>query len=152
MTSQPSFTSSISREYLANTNDTRAAVTTPLSLDSGPLAVMPEQFGPSPRDTLDDRGEYALMRAVLDDALHCYQQKFVKRDKRTQRLADEAARWLWSNDEQWPFSFVRICAALAIDPAYIRRKLKEFGSGVGPHGRRRLHRVLTATTSLRVAA
>jgi hypothetical protein len=63
------------------------------------------------------------MRAVLDDAIDCFQKQFVAGGVRAQRLAKEAEAWLFSDDDHWPFSFVNICAALGLDPAYIRREL-----------------------------
>jgi len=94
------------------------------SLSLAPAAVLPEQLFNSPRAALLTCGEAALMRAVLDDAISCYEKQFVTRGKQVQRLAREAEAWLFSDDECWPFSFVNICSALGLDPAYVRRELK----------------------------
>jgi hypothetical protein len=91
-----------------------------------PAAVLPEQFHGSPVSTHATRGEVALMRAVLEDALECFQKQWRKRGRRAQRLAREAEEWLFTDEQQWPFSFLNICHVLDIDPGYIRRGLKQF--------------------------
>ena len=47
-----------------------------------------------------------MLRAVLTDAIECYQQQFLGKEYRSERLAKEAEAWLFSNDESWPFAFV----------------------------------------------
>lgn len=70
-----------------------------------------------------DSGEVALMRAVLADAFKCFYQAAGKNTRRARRLAKEAEDWFFSDDANWPFSFVNICAALRLEPGYLRRKL-----------------------------
>jgi hypothetical protein len=91
-----------------------------------PAAVFPEQFYGPPRGAAHTRSEVALMRAVLEDALDCVQQQFVSGGRRTQRLAHEAEEWLFSDDNHWPCSFVNVCRALGLEPAYLRRGLKRW--------------------------
>ncbi|HXG19439.1 MAG TPA: hypothetical protein VNN62_10255 [Methylomirabilota bacterium] len=93
--------------------------------DLPPAAVLPEQFYGSPVNTARARGEVALMRAVLEDAIDCLRKQSRKSGRRAQRLAQEAEEWLFDNDQRWPFSFVNICHVLGIDPEYIRRGLKQ---------------------------
>jgi len=88
-------------------------------------AVLPEQFHGSPVNTNVARGEVALMRAVLEDAIACFQKQVLKKGRRALRLAREAEEWLFTDDQQWPFSFLNICNVLGIDPGYIRRGLKQ---------------------------
>jgi hypothetical protein len=86
-------------------------------------AVLPVQFF-SPADrSYTDRGEVALMRAVLEDALQCVAKQFSHSGRRPQRLAREAEAWFFADDDHWPFAFVNICAVLGLDPAYVRRGL-----------------------------
>jgi hypothetical protein len=66
------------------------------------------------------RAEYALLCAILEDAIRCFQRNAGKRDKRAQRLASEAKTWLFSDDCKWPFSFLNACAVLGLDAAYVR--------------------------------
>jgi hypothetical protein len=89
-----------------------------------PAPVLPEQCFTSSQATSRASGEAALMRAVLDDAISCYDKQFVSHRVKVRQLAQEAQAWLFSNDECWPFSFVNICSALGFDPAYIRQELK----------------------------
>lgn len=106
-------------------------------------AVLPEQFYNPPARTTG-RGEVALMRAVLEEALDCFQKQFVKSGRRAQRLAREAEEWIYSDEVRWPFSFVNICAVLGLDPDYVRLKLKRWreqtiveergASGIDPWG------------------
>lgn len=89
-------------------------------------AVLPAQFHGSPVNVNASSGEIALMRAVLEDAIECFQKQALKSDRRTQRLAREAEEWFRKDDPKWPFSFLNICNVLGIDPGYIRRGLKQF--------------------------
>lgn len=91
-----------------------------------PDAVLPEQFYGSLRGAAHTRSQVALMRAVLDDAICCYQKQFIPSARRQQRLAREAEEWLFSDDDRWPFSFVNICHALGFDPEYLRQGLKRW--------------------------
>lgn len=85
-------------------------------------SVLPEQFF----TTATTSGEVALMRAVLEDAIECFQKQFVNTSRRTQRLAQEAEAWLFSDEEHWPFSFVNICAVLGVEPGYLRQGLRKW--------------------------
>jgi hypothetical protein len=89
-----------------------------------PSAVLPAQFFP-PADGRA-KGEVALMRAVLEDAVNCFSRRLVVQDRRTRRLAQEAEEWLFADDEHWPFSFVNICAVLGVNPEYLRRGLNQW--------------------------
>ena len=89
-------------------------------------AVLPEQFYARPTGYEAQRGEAALMRAVLEDAIHCFQKQFVRKGRRVLRLAREAEEWLAADDPRWPFSFVNICAVLGLEPEYLRLGLKQW--------------------------
>lgn len=85
-----------------------------------PEVVLPEQFYPSPTPQPRERGEVALMRAVLVDALLCFQKHAFSQRRAGQRLYREAKEWIFSDEQRWPFSFVSVCAALNLNPDYIR--------------------------------
>ena len=90
---------------------------------SGMLAVsmvLPEQFYSRPTATDKVNGEVALMRAVLEDAINCFQKQPLKSGRRAQRPVKEAEEWLFTDDPRWPFSFVNICAVLGLDAEYLR--------------------------------
>jgi hypothetical protein len=85
-----------------------------------PLLMLPDQVS-SPHRVLS--GTRALMLAVLESAMRDYQQQYVSVQRGTVRLAREAEAWFWSEDTDWPFSFLNICDALEFQPAYFRRQL-----------------------------
>jgi hypothetical protein len=116
------------------------------------VAILPEQFYSPSAGAETARGEIALMRAVLEDAVGCFQKQLVNSGRRAQRLAREAEEWFFADDHTWPFSFVNICAVLGIDPEYIRLGLKRWRQRppVGPQKKRR--RVALASRSLKIAA
>jgi len=119
-------------------------------LSSG--VILPVQFY-GPAAGLDtSRGEIALMRAVLEDAIGCFQKQTATSGRRVQRLAREAEEWFFSDDHHWPVSFVNICAVLGLDPEYIRMGLKRWRQRppTGPQKKRR--RVGTARQPLKIAA
>lgn len=91
-----------------------------------PALVLPEQFYSPVTESDTAQGEVALMRAVLEDAVNCFQKESVKSGRRAQRLAREAEEWLFGDDYHWPFSFVNICAVLGLDPEYVRLGLKRW--------------------------
>ena len=96
------------------------------------ISVLPEQFYDPPANLAHGRPEAELMRAVLEDALLCFQKGLVHPGRRVQRLAREAEEWLFSDDDSWPFSFVSICAVLGLEPAYLRQGLRSWRHGRPP--------------------
>lgn len=72
------------------------------------------------------RGEYELLCALLEDAIRCFQKQSNARGWRAQRFAREAEEWFFSDDYQWPFSFLNVCAILGIDATYIRDGLRRW--------------------------
>jgi hypothetical protein len=114
-----------------------------------PALMLPKQFFSPPRSS--PRGAIALMRAVLEDALNCFARQFVTDDSRTQDLAREAKEWFLSDDEDWPFSFVNVCAALEMNPEYIRRGLKQHAQARLAQIRQSRHHVACRSICLRTA-
>jgi hypothetical protein len=86
--------------------------------------VLPEQFFNPADSAYKVRGEVALLYAVLEDAVTCFQKGVTTDRQRAQRLAREAEEWFFADDYPWPFSFVNICAVLGLDPEYIRLGLR----------------------------
>ena len=68
--------------------------------------------------------EAALMCAVLEDAVDCFQKQFSRATRRAKHLGREAEQWLFNDDPNWPFSFLAICNVLELCPQYIRQGLK----------------------------
>jgi hypothetical protein len=65
--------------------------------------------------------EYRLMAAVLEDALDICRS--ARRRPVPRRLLRETEAWFESRDRSWPFSFERVCEALALSPAHVRADL-----------------------------
>lgn len=70
--------------------------------------------------------EAALMCAVLEDAIDCFQKQFTRATRHAKHLAGEAEVWFLSDDLNWPFSFASICSVLDLSPQYIRQGLKRW--------------------------
>lgn len=62
------------------------------------------------------------MLAVLAGAIQDFQHT-GSTTVRSQRLAQEAETWLWSDNTHWVFSFLSICEALDFEPSYLRQEL-----------------------------
>ena len=90
------------------------------------VTVLPEQFYSRQSGANLANGAISLMRAVLEDAINCFQKQFITSGKRALRLAQEAEEWFSSDDTWWSFSFVSICSVLGLDPEYIRLGLKRW--------------------------
>ena len=70
-----------------------------------------------------DEPEMRLMRAVLEDALRCLKKYAPIRNRRGLRLFRETEGWLLADTEGWVFSFGNVCAALGLNPAYVRSRV-----------------------------
>ena len=91
--------------------------------------LLQEQFFDSQISLATVCPETALMYAVLEDALRCFQEKFVVGMPHGQRRrAQDAEKWFFSDAQHSPCSFVGICAALSLDAEDIRKKLKYLDS------------------------
>ena len=68
--------------------------------------------------------EEELMRAVLEDAIHCY-QKYISSTNRGQKsLWVETQEWIFSYGYSMePFSFETVCEVLKLNPDYLRKGL-----------------------------
>ncbi|HKN01234.1 MAG TPA: hypothetical protein VJX23_12015 [Candidatus Binataceae bacterium] len=85
------------------------------------IGIMPAQYGNMCRKKLPAEGERKLLFAVLEDAIRCY----LKNHDRGQTARNdpdfiEAAEWLSSDEESAPFSYIRVCEALGINPDRLR--------------------------------
>lgn len=88
-----------------------------------PEAAIPSQFRDIWHRSRAISPERALAIAVLEQAvfdLHKY--RFAKR-RRHQRLYMEAYKWVASDDQSWPYSFVGLCDALDLAPEWLRPRL-----------------------------
>jgi hypothetical protein len=85
--------------------------------------MLPERFFDSRVKLAVVCPETALMYAVLEDAFLCFHKQFEKESPLIDQ-ASEAEDWFFSDDSRSLFSFLSICAALSLEPHYIRKKLK----------------------------
>jgi len=79
-------------------------------------------FGTLRRKTILEP-EKRLMLAILEDAIHCFQDNILARNVRGRRLFEEAEEWIVEVDDNWVFSFENICETLGFNPAYVRQGL-----------------------------
>ena len=97
----------------------------PASYDRTVASGLPEQFFDSRIKLAAVCPETAMMYAVLEDAFLCFHKQFEPEPRFIER-AREAEDWFFREDSRWLFSFVSICAALGLDPHYIRKKLTQW--------------------------
>ncbi len=114
--------------------------------------VLPEQFYSPSFASQVERPEASLMRAVVEEALTCFQNQFYIRHCEAQRLGKEAEQWFFSDETDWPFSFVNICTALHLEPAYIRRGLRNWQANYPLKVPQRKRRAIGARRPLKLAA
>ena len=72
--------------------------------------VLPEQFFNSQASFFTGRPVAALLRAVLEDALACFQNQFLTKGRRVQQEAQEAEAWFLSEDSHSPSSLSVPCS------------------------------------------
>lgn len=96
--------------------------------------------------------EIGLIYAVLQDALHCFRGVASKNPRDAQRLAREAEEWFFSDDMDWPFSFLNLCAMLGLDPSYLRAGLRRWRYCPPQKRQRKMRRTVPPLRALRIAA
>ena len=85
--------------------------------------MVPSQFFDRIKVEHSAQPEKRLMLAVMEDAISTFQKSVRGLTRRQRRLLRETEEWMSEADNQWPFSFENICAALDIEPSYLRRGL-----------------------------
>jgi len=88
-----------------------------------PDAVLASQFFDALRRQGLPEGEYRLMLAVLEDALHCFVQHAGDTDRDKRELYADAARWITGPSDGGLYSFATICDVLGIDAGFLRGRL-----------------------------
>jgi hypothetical protein len=113
----------------------------------GPDVILPEQFYEQQNGLDQISGEKALMLAVLEDGIRCFQEHLKNPRVRPRLLARQAEKWIRSPDWDWPFSFNNVCETLALNPECLRTRLltpRDAGEPV-PKPRPSSHRVYRLT-------
>jgi hypothetical protein len=103
--------------------------------------VRSEQFSNPQTGFFTGRPVAALLQAVLDDALACFQSQFMTEGRLVQREAQEAEQLFLSEDSHSPFSFVSICAVLGLEPEAIRQQLKRWSHSHPATPQRKMRRI-----------
>lgn len=67
--------------------------------------------------------EMALMLAVLEEAISCFQRYVLAQGGKGKRLFREAEQWIMEKDDEWLFSFENICEVLGLSPGFVRSGL-----------------------------
>ena len=88
-----------------------------------PDIVLPEQFFEGARRDSYISGEKALMLAVLEDGIRCFQEHLRNARSNPRLLSQQAEEWIRAVDYEWPFSFNNVCETLGIDPDALRSSL-----------------------------
>lgn len=73
----------------------------------------------------DQEALRALMLAVLEDGIACFQGYYFQPSRTNEKFFREAEEWIWSEDES-VFSFNTICEALGLDPGRLRKGLEQW--------------------------
>jgi len=89
----------------------------------GPDIVLPEQMIEGYRNDSYLSGEKALMLAVLEDGIRCFQEHLRNPRYNPRLLSQQAEEWISAEDWDWPFSFNNVCETLGIDPEALRSTL-----------------------------
>jgi hypothetical protein len=76
--------------------------------------------------------EKRMAAAVLASALNDARYRPDKASHR--RRVNEALQWIRSDDAEWPFSFLRLCALFDLDPEWVRAAVNR---SIDPASRRR---------------
>ncbi len=70
--------------------------------------------------------EEALMLAILEDAIDCFQKYSLARRGKGKTLFQDAAEWILDEGSDWLFSFENVCEVLGLNPKYVREGLLEW--------------------------
>jgi hypothetical protein len=92
---------------------------TPLEPDT----LVPAQYFDRVGSDTAFQPEKRLMLAVLEEAIATFQRHVVSQTRQSQRLVEDVEAWAYDTSSEWPFSFENICAALDLEPAYLRTGL-----------------------------
>jgi len=88
-----------------------------------PEVVLPSQYFGGAIVDASLQPEKRLMLAVLEDAIHCYQDNLFSQRGKNKRLFDETEEWITTRGRDWFFSFHNVCESLGFNPEYVRRGL-----------------------------
>ncbi len=70
--------------------------------------------------------EEALMLAILEDGIACFQKYALARGGKAKTLFQEAEDWILDETSDWLFSFENVCEVLGFNPKYMRQGLLQW--------------------------
>jgi hypothetical protein len=112
---------------MMNATAQRTVTSSPgVGLELEPEVVLPSQFYGTGGLDASLQPEKRLMLAVMEDAVGTFQKYVWARDRSGQRLLAEVEDWFYSDDVDWPYSFVNICHSLGLDVAFMREGLRRW--------------------------
>ena len=85
-----------------------------------PDTLVSTQYFESFRRKAPIEPEKMLMLAVLEDAINCFQVNVWRRAAKQRNCSMRQRTGLWSDDDDWIFSFVNVCELLQFNPEYVR--------------------------------
>jgi hypothetical protein len=88
-----------------------------------PEIILPDQVVQGFRRDSYISGEKALMLAVLEDGIRCFQEHLTNPRSNPRLLSQQSEQWIRAVDYEWPFSFNNVCETLGIDPDALRAAL-----------------------------
>ncbi len=71
--------------------------------------------------------ERRLTIALLEDAIEFYHEHFLGQSKKGRSIFRETEEWIFTSDDESPLSFQNVCAAIGLNPSYIRAGLVRRG-------------------------
>lgn len=95
---------------------------TPLEPDT----LVPAQYFDRVGSDVAFQPEKRLMLAVLEEAIATFQRHVMSDNRRSQRLVEEVEAWAGGAEADWPFSFENVCAALELEPEYLRAGMERW--------------------------
>ena len=91
-----------------------------------PSILLPSQVFGGAAGGASLQPEKRLMLAVLEEAVATFQRHAAANTRVGIRLFADVEAWIGSDDGEWPFSFLNICHALGLEPAYLRSGLRRW--------------------------
>jgi len=86
-------------------------------------ATAAQQYSDSLRRTEHLEPEKILLLAILEDAIHGFENYRAATDRAGRERFKEAEEWIMGGGNDWIFCFDNVCAMLDLNPQYLRRGL-----------------------------
>jgi hypothetical protein len=103
-------------------------------------AILPLQFYGARRRASETQPVRCLMIAMLVDAVRCFQTKFEVRRLGMRQEFAKVRSWIFSDQDDGPFSFRAVCDELEVEPEALRQGLLRWAAERGSSGKSRMIR------------